>query len=372
MSSIAKIGDKYRVTLEYGKDKEGRRIRSYETYITEKEAKRCLTDFEYKKNRNLLVQPESLTISEHLDKWIYFYVNNNCEATTKSAYLNIIENHMKPYLGHVRLQKLNPGQIQQYYYVHLLEEKGLSPNTVIKHHAVLRKSLDYALKQQLVARNVADSVTLPKKIKFQSGVYNEEQLKKLLELLVGEKIELPINLATYLGLRREEILGLKWENIDLEHKKLYIREVRVNAGNKVITKKPKTDKSIRTLSIPLKLYKLLSEEKKKQDYFKSILKEEYNDAGYIYCHEDGRPFRVNTLTDSFRRVLKKSDLPKLRLHDLRHTFASILYNNGLDLKSISEALGHSDISTTSNIYVHRFDKSHQKAIDTFSNVLENN
>ncbi|WP_326512266.1 site-specific integrase [Clostridium intestinale] len=371
MASIQKRGKKYRVTLEYGKDSNGKRIRKYVTANSKDEAEKIINEFEYNKNKNLLVNPEDISMEEYLEIWLSNYVKYSCEITTMSGYINIIKNHINPHLGNIKLQKLQPIQIQQYY-VYIMDKKGLSPNTVIKHHALIRKSLDYALKQQLVYRNVADAVSLPKKIKYEAKVYNKDQLKKLLELLEGEKIELPVNLAAYLGLRREEILGLKWSKINLDEKLMYIHEVRVRAGKNVVTKKPKTDKSMRTLHIPERVYNILLKEKNKQNYFKSILGKDYYDNDYVYCHEDGKEFRVNTITDNFRKFLDKNNLPKIRLHDLRHTFASILYDEGVDLKSISEVLGHSDLATTNKIYTHRFDKTHSKTIDVMNRVLSIN
>ncbi len=238
--SIQKVGAKFRVTLELGTDNNGKRVRKYLTASSESEAKKLLNEFEYNQQRNLLVQSSSMLLSEFLNHWMENYVKYNCEETTVYGYRNILR-HVDSCIGRIELQKLQSMHIQQYY-KHLLDEKGLSPNTVHRHHAVLRKAIDFALKQQLVYRNVADAVSLPRKKKFTGKTYTREQLNILLDRVKETKLELPVYLAGYLGLRREEITGLKWGCIDFEERILYVREVRTSAGDKVVVKTPKNRK----------------------------------------------------------------------------------------------------------------------------------
>ncbi|CAM3699302.1 tyrosine recombinase XerC [Marinicrinis lubricantis] len=367
--NITKVGSKFRVTFELGTDSNGKRLRQYKTVSSEAEAKKLLSEFEYNQQRNLVVQSEKLTFSEFMGLWTDNYVKYNCEVTTAYGYNNIIYNHIVPYLGSIELQKLQPAHIQQYYN-YLMDEKGLSPNTVHKHHACIRKALDYGLKQQYVYRNVADAVSLPKKKRFEGRSYDITQLHDLLDKVKDTRIELPIYLAGYLGLRREEIVGLKWKNVDINQRLVYISEVRTKAGKNEIIKDPKTDKSKRTLYITDPLLEILLKHKQRQEEFKRLLGTEYINTGYVYVHDNGRPYRVNTITEQFKSFLEKHHLPKIRLHDLRHTFASILYDQGVDLKSISEALGHSDIGTTNKIYTHKFDKTHKTTVNILSEALK--
>lgn len=366
--SIQRINNRFRITKELGKDSNGKRLREYAYASTEAEAKKLLAEFEYNQQRNLLVQSSNITLLEFLEHWMENYVKYNCEETTAYGYRNIIYKHVVPYLGDIQLQKLQPVHIQQYY-KHLIDEKGLSPNTVHKHHANIRKALDYGLKQQFVYRNVADAVSLPRKKKFEGKSYTKEQLTLLLRKLKGTKLELPVNLAIYLGLRREEIIGLKWKWVDLQNRTLQIQEVRTSAGKKVITKSPKTDKSRRTLFLEDDLFELLAKAQIQQNEFKKLLGTKYEDSGYVVTREDGRPYRVNSITEQFKDFLIRNDLAPLRLHDLRHSFASVLYDEGVDLLAISQALGHSDIGTTSRIYTHRFDKTHKSTMSAMGGAL---
>ncbi|MEK5394306.1 site-specific integrase [Paenibacillus sp. FSL K6-2859] len=369
--SISKVGSKFRVTLELGTDSHGKRLRKYITAMTESEAKKLLNEFEYNQRRNLTLQDTEMTFGEFLNHRMDNYVKYNCEVTTQYGYRNIISKHIIPYMGNVQLQKLLPQHLQSYY-KHLLEDKKLSPNSVHKHHANIRKALDYALKQQFVYRNIADAVSLPKKVKFEANYYTIEQLRKLFDCVNDTRLEVPVFLAGYLGLRREEIVGLRWKYVDLDKRLLQIKEVRTSAGANVVTKKPKSEKSERTLFIPDELLAVLQKCRDRQDELKVILEGNYDSSDYVFAHDNGKPYRVNSVTEMFGAFLVKYQLPKLRLHDLRHTFSSILYEYGVDLKAISEALGHSDIGTTNKIYTHLFDKTHKDTVNAMSEALNRN
>lgn len=366
--SITKVGTKFRVTFDFGTDSKGKRIRKYTSASSEAEAKKLLNEFEYNQQRNLLVQTTKMTFSEFLQHWIENYVKYNCEETTIYGYRNIIFKHIIPFLGNFELQKLQPAHIQQYY-KYLMDDKLLSPNTVHKHHACIRKALDYGLKQQFVHRNVSDAVTLPKKERFVGQSYTRDQLNILLDKVKDTKLELPVYLAGYLGLRREEIVGLQWKYINFKDRSIQIAEVRTSAGSKEIVKAPKTEQSKRVLYMTDELLEVLNKARERQEEYKWMLGDEYIDSGYVYIQDTGKPYRVNTLTEQFGLFLERNVLPKIRLHDLRHTFASILYEAGVDLKAISEALGHSDLATTNKIYTHRFDKTHKKTINAMSTAL---
>lgn len=368
--SITKIGKKFRVTYELGKDADGKRRRESVTVETESEAKRLLNEFDYNKNRNLLVETTGMLFVEAIRHWMDNYAKYNCEQTTIYGYHNILNKHVTPFFKSVELQRIQPGDIQKYY-KYLMDEKELSPNTVHKHHALIRKALDYALKQQLVYRNVADAVSLPKRRRFEGRAYTKEQLGWLLEKVKDTHLAIPVNLAVHLGLRREEIVGLRWKYVDFDNRIIHIEEVRTSAGSKVITKQPKTDKSRRSLHMSDDLFYLLSDHRAKHEEMKKMLGSEYDKSGYLYCHDNGKPYRVNSITEQFKNFLEKNELPRIRLHDLRHSFASVLHHEGVDLKLISETLGHSDIGTTNKIYTHVFDKTHKDTLNIMSGVLKN-
>jgi len=367
-ASISKIGTKYRVTLDHGKDEAGKRVRTFTTVDTQPEARQIATEFNFSQQRGLLVKPTDVTLAEHLRYWMRVDVMNNCQETTVYGYSNIIEHHVIPSIGRLRLQELQPAILQNYY--QQLIEKGLSANTVRRHHALLKTALDFALRQQLVFRNVADAVTQPKKRPSVGKSYTPEEVQVLLDKVSGTRMEVPVYLAVFLGLRREEVTGLRWQYVDFKQRLIRIVEVRTAAGNKNnIVKEPKTPKSRRTLHLVDAVYESLSRQKEQQDRRKAVLGELYHDSDYVFVRDDGKPYRVNGLSEHFLDFLRAHNLPRLRFHDLRHTFASLMYNGGVDLKAISEVMGHSDIGTTSKIYTHLFDHSHREQLSAMSRIL---
>lgn len=372
---IRKRGKSYQVILEYGKDAEGNRIRKAITVKTSKEADAILTEHEHNMQNNNYVLPTSMTYAEFLTYWFDNYVKKNCEETTQIGYKHIVEKYLKPKLGIHKLQELQPIHIQKYY-KYLMDEVGFSPNTVYRHHANIRKSLDFALKQQFVMRNVADAVELPKRKEFEGSYYTIEQLQHLQELIKGHELEVPISLAIYLGLRREEIAGLKWKYVDMNARTIEIKEVRVRMSKETITKKPKTKGSIRTLYIPDDLYTLLKAHKAKQEQLKKDMGKDYQGGDYVCTKENGVVFRPEKISMAFKKFLEennnpeKNDLPHIRLHDLRHSFATLLYQNGVPIKNISDALGHSDITTTLKVYAHIMDDSRKETIDKMNDMLK--
>lgn len=324
---------KFQVTFDHGRV-DGKRHKPTKTYDTLKEADEALTTFKFNKQNNLSATSNSMSVVDMLDYWMKHYVKDHCEETTRYGYNNIISKHMAPYFGDLKLSDLRPMHIQNYY-SYLVKEKALSPNTVHRHHACIRSALNYGVSQEFTHRNAAIALTLPKKNHFEGKAYNEEQMDELLKKINGTKLEVPVYLAGKLGLRREEISGLKWKNVNFEERTINIVEVRTSAGKNVITKMPKTKESKRSLYMPDDVLEILLKHRSKQEYFKNLLKSEYVDSDYVYAKDNGEPYRVNSVTEQFNKFLRVNNFPKIRLHDLRHSTASILYENKIDLKSIS-------------------------------------
>ncbi|MEW8963185.1 tyrosine recombinase XerC [Paraclostridium dentum] len=368
--SIRKRGNKYQVIVELGRDVNGKRLRRYFTANSEAEARKILIEQEYLLQQNSFVIPSDMTFGEFLNYWYDNYVKIKNEETTQAEYRRILDKYIIPKLGHIKLQKLMPYHIQSYY-KYLMEEVGLSPNTVYRHHANIRKALDYALKQKFVSVNVADAVELPKKIEFKSNVYTPKQLNELLNKAKDTYLEVPIALAAYLGLRRSEIVGLKWRHIDLDKRVVYIQEVRVRSYDKIVTKAPKTQKSRRALYIPEGLYKILKRWKEKQEYYKTLFGDKYVESDYVCTYFDGTPIKPDKLSRRFKEFIEKNNFPPIRLHDLRHSFATALFRNRVPIKNISEALGHANPMTTFNFYAYVIDEINKEVTTTMDNLLNN-
>lgn len=301
----------------------------------------------------------NITLAQWLHLWMDQVVTPNRAPTTIYGYQNIVEKHIIPALGGVRLRALQPSLISSYYRW-LAAEKGLSHNTIHKHHVLLHTSLQYAFRQGLLPANPIERVTPPSQTLGAPQYYTPGQLSRLLSAVEGHPLELPVKLACYLGLRRSEILGLRWRDVDLQTGILSIRRARTTIGHKVVEKQPKTSGSFRALSIQ-SLDELLLLLRK--------LRVRREEAGIPCGPEDflvlntlGHPYHPNVLSAAFSDFIEDRGLPPITLHGLRHTFASMASNARVPLYQISQALGHSSPTTTQRIYTHLFDPTHGEVL----------
>lgn len=363
------IKKKYYVNFDFGINEDGKQIKKTKTFEKISEARKALKEHEANKTKGLLVMPKQTTLLEWLNYWIDEVVKPNRAQTTVYGYKNIIENHIEPELGNTPLQQLKPQQVQRYY-TKLMNEKGLSSNTVRKHHDMLRTALQLAVKQDVLLKNTMDKVEAPKVKQTDINFYSPENLKTLMEAVEGDRLEVVVKLAGYLGLRREEICGLKWDNVDLEKQIIIIKSVLTMAGGTKITKETKNSSSERVISIPDEVVTVLEKVKEQQDKDKEFFKGEYIKSGYVVAWENGKEYRPNYISELFTKFINDHGLPKVTLHGLRHTFATIA--NSLDVSAfeIGKALGHSTPSTTAKVYTHLFDKTQKEAFQKIADHLK--
>lgn len=367
--SITQRGDKYRVCFDYGIDREGNRVRKYRTFDTKRDATRAFNEHKVKMDKGTQIMPSEYTFAQWLDYWYKDIILPQIEETTAYGYRGMIENYLKPQIGEIRLQKLTARDIQQYY-TWLMDEKKLSPNTIIKHHNLLTNTLNAAERQEYITKNPMRAVSPPKKRQREAKFYTPEQLGILLDKAVGTRLELPVFICAYLGLRRGELCGLRWSDVDLEHKTITIENTRTQAGKKEIEKGTKTASSTRTLYLPDTLCDMLKAAKEHQQACRAEYKNAYDDNDYVVVMEDGRPFRPNYLSELFGKFLADNDLPKIVLHELRHTFASLSNQAGIPAYNIGKALGHSTPATTQKIYTHLLDQTHTQAVEGVAAIAD--
>lgn len=315
---------------------------------------------------------DKVLFGDYLTEWLEI-VKHTIEPNTYMGYKNKITRNIAPYFNKrgITLQDLTENDIQEYYNEELQRVKA---NTVIRYHANIRKCLEYARKQRLISVNVADFVEKPKVDKFISNYYNAEQLKLLFEKLKGNVLEIPVLIAGYYGLRRSEVVGLKWSNIDFYSKTVKIKHTIVMSivdGKYSVVKrdKGKTNSSIRTLPLFTNIEERLKEWKKTIEenkvFFGNCYNREYED--YVCVLENGDIMRPDYITGRFEKALKKIKMPYIRFHDLRHSCAALQRHEGVNLEDIKEWLGHSNVLTTQKIYAHFENTKH---LDTAQKIAK--
>lgn len=285
------------------------------------------------------------------------------EETTLRGYQNL-SRYFKKYFEGKKLLDIKKIDIECYFkYLseyEYKEGKTLSTNTIVKHYDLLKMIFAAAIDDELIEKNPFVKIGKPKKQEFLCEIYSTQEVKILLqEIKKNKKLEIPIILAVFLGLRRGEICGLKWKHIDFANNCISIRETRTVAGGRVIRKSVKSKKSIRKMYLSLFLKNLLLTELQNQ---KQLYPDKNFNEEYICIDEKGKALRPGYISDGFKNILKKTNLKKIRLHDLRHTCASIANNNKATLNDISNFLGHSSVTITSQIYIHLFQNTFEKVI----------
>ena len=275
----------------------------------------------------------------------------------------------------LRLNEVEPRHIRELH--ESIFQDGCSANTVIHYHALVRKALQYAVKNELVEENAADKVDRPKKGKYLAGFYSREELAALFEAVKDDSLSVVIQLAAYYGLRRSEVLGVRWGAVDFDRGTISINhkvtESRENGKYQICAEdKLKNSSSFRTLPLIPAVRELLLEQKLRQERRRELFRGGYSTdyLDYVCVNELGQLFRPNYVSDHFKLLLRRNSLRPIRFHDLRHSCASLLLSQGIPMKQIQDWLGHSTFSTTADIYSHLDFNSKQASADAIAAALE--
>lgn len=320
------------------------------------------------------ISPSNLSLGDYLLKWLTVHSQSHLGQSAFESYQSQIKNYIIPKLGSIPLQKLIALQLKEFYNEMLLDgrihgEGGLSPRTVQYMHRIISEALGHAVDDQLIPRNVAKSIPPIKVRKYRGEVYTLDDLQKLFAVIKGSEIELPIILASSLGLRRGEILGIGWEQIDFSNRVLTINRQLIRTENGSIFTCPKTENSNRVIPLADHLINILEDHRMKQEILKTQFCNEYQDNKLVICQYNGALIPPDNITKRFNHLLKKFNLKKIRFHDLRHTFATLMLEQNQSLKIVSELLGHTTIKTTADIYSHALDSTKRKANTVIDTLL---
>ena len=389
--SIEKRGkNSYRLTVSEGFDLNGRPMIHRKTiHGTKKEAEVELAKFVTEVQNGLVIDGKSLKFSEFVEVWKRDYGSKELAPTTYKRYCRMLETRILPYFGHFYINKIRPTDIMKFYDLlekdtQLVRKKGnngsktkkpLSGKTILEHHRLLRAMLHRAVYWQLIVSNPAERVQPPRAKKPKRRSYDDEQTKILLENLEQLSIEdtkykVAIILTVFTGVRLGELMGLEWQDIDFKNGIISInRSSQYLSDMGVFTKVPKTESSIREIAIPEFIISLLEEYKLWYEEQKSIYNELWNDSNRLFVQADGKPMHPSTISKWFVRYVGQIGLPVINFHGLRHTNASLLVAQNVDIAVISARLGHAQISTTLDFYVHPLLSHNRKAGYALENLL---
>lgn len=378
------IGGVYHMKLSWIDDAGKRRRKSKSTGLAErgnkKRANDMLIDFMREQEAEIAASGDSATdilFTDYMQQWLK-RVKPSIQLTTYSGYRDnvcrIIIPYFKPF--ELKLRDVTAQHIQDFYAEQM---KRVSGKTVKRYHANIHKAFKDARRLQIIDSNPMDCVEPPKAQPFHGQAYTIEESQKILALVSDTIFEIPITMMLFYGLRREEAIGLKWSNIDFENDSILIghtvTETRVDGHLQMIQKDlTKNNSSFRSLPLVAPIKELLNEKRKSiyecKKLFKSGYCSKYSD--YVCVNEIGELIRPRTLSDNFKRIIKKNNIRNLRLYDCRHTAASIMLKNGVSMKQIQMILGHSDYATTANIYSHLDYADKVSATKEMQNILYGN
>lgn len=317
--------------------------------------------------------------SELFADWLLKWLDKKrmtIKENTFNVYKTQIKMHIEPYFRarNLTLGEITPNVLEKYYYAKYLE--GLSGETIKKHHSNIHAALKSAVKNRLILCNPADLAERPHLLKFSVNALTSVQLNRVFASIKNTKYFTPIYIAGVMGLRRSEVIGLRWSDIDFENRKMTIQHTAVqyiedHHSKLLFTDMPKTKTSLRTLPIPEKLFEHLSKIKRKQvEYYMHNQKTYCKDyLKYVCVDNMGKLIKPSQLSGFFRDRTKKLGY-NCRFHDLRHTCASLLIQQGVPMKSVSGWLGHSSISVTSDVYVHLVFQDKIDIAKTLDDILE--
>ena len=366
MASIRELGKgSYKIEMFLGRDPVTGKKNIYNENVkgSIKDVRKRVTELEHQLNTGIVVNPSNYTVKELLEDWLKDHAKPNTRVRTYDGYEMIVNKHLIPSLGMIPLHKLTPSHVQNYYTDKI--ESGLSNQTVKHHHRILSQALRYGVGLQKVGRNVCGSVKPPVVKNKEMRPLDEYQVNNFLDAVRDHRFYNLFHLAVNTGMRRSELLGLRWKDID--DLDIYISQVlHHRTGGEIIIEEPKTDKSKRRIDIdPSTAFELVQYRQWKESSGVTCKGDDL-----IFADLDGTPFKPTTIEKTFRKTLHDLDIQGVRFHDLRHTHASLMLKQNVNPKIIQERLGHSSIMITMDVYGHLMPSMQKEAVLNFADLLK--
>jgi len=358
----------YAIFVSLGKDPvTGRYNYHWETVRgTKKEAEKQRTELLHQLDTGMFIKPSKTTFAEYLERWLQDYAKPNISPRGYERYAGIIKKYFIPEMGNIPLTQLKPEHIQGH--VRTMRDHGLKPETIRFHHAVIHKALQTAVKWDLLHRNAADGVDMPERSHTVRPTWDDFEVRQFLDTAKDSIYYALFHTALFTGMRRSELLGLKWGDVEIQQIDVCRSLHHLKDGSYIFTQ-PKSEKSKRTIALSPSSILVLAEHKERQQAIRTMLGEALGRDDLVFSTPQGAPLRPNTITRAWGILAAKAGVKSIRLHDARHTHASLMLKQGIHPKIVQERLGHSTISMTLDIYSHVTPGLQEAAAKSFDTLV---
>ncbi|MCX6007274.1 MAG: tyrosine-type recombinase/integrase, partial [Chloroflexi bacterium] len=377
---IKRYKDSYTIVINLGADPATgkRRQQWYSVKGTKKEAEKRLSELLHELDTGTFMKPGKTTLAEYLERWMKDYARPNLAPRTVEGYESIIRKHLIPKLGHLQLMRLKPEHLQKYY-ADLMQSGrcnnrgGLSAQTVRHHHTALHKAIQTAVEWGLLTRNVADAVKPPRAGQAEMQTWNENEIMRFLEAAKATQYYALFYTALFTGMRRSELLALRWQDVDSILSQIYVnRSMHQLKDGSFVFRSPKTAKGRRLVALPPSAILVLRDHYNKVAQDRLLLGVTLKNDDLVFGEADGKPMRPNRITRAWPMLAERTGLKVIRLHDARHTHASIMLKKGIHPKIVQERLGHASIAITLDTYSHVSPGLQAAAAKSFDEAFINN
>ena len=349
---VQRSKDTYSIKVSMGKDPDSGKYKSqwFTVQGSKKDAEKRLSEILHQLDTGNYMKPGKTTVADYLTTWLQDYVKPNLSPRGYERYESIVRVHLVPAIGSIPLTQLRSNHLQKHYSAML--EAGLSPRSVRYDHVVLHKALATALKWGLITRNVADGVDAPRAKRPDMQTWDEAEVNQFLEAAKDTQYFALFYTALFTGARRSELLALRWQDIDFIFCQVYVNRSmhHLQDGSYIFTQ-PKSEKSRRTIALPPSAFLVLQDYQKQKETEGLLLGMPLKDTDLVFSAL-GKPLRPNTVSRAWAMLAVKVGVRVIRLHDARHTHASLMLKQGIHPKIVQERLGHSTISITLDTYSH--------------------
>lgn len=375
---IKRYKDSYTIVVQMGKDQATGKYKQkwFSIRGTKKEAEKRLSELLHQLDKGEFIKPDKITVAEFLERWLKDYTRPNLAPKTADWYAYIIRSHIVPSLGNIPLAQLKPETLQRYYAEKLSSGRrdgqgALSPQTVRHCHVAIHYAMETAIKWGLITHNPAGAVNPPRSQRHQMQTWNEEELGIFLEAAKDTPHYALFHLLFASGMRRSEVLALRWCDIDLTLCQIYVtRSLQHLADGTFTFKQPKTARGRRAIALPPSTALVLKAHHEKQAFDTAFVGRILKDDDLVFCHLDGKPFLPNSITHAWVKLVRRTGLKYIRLHDARHTHASLMLKQGVHPKIVQERLGHASIQITLDTYSHVAPGLQEAAAARFDEVFK--